>query len=49
MGQAAGTAAALALARDLRPHALPVAELQQALAGDGAFLGTRATPAVSIG
>ena len=40
MGQAAGTAAALALARGLRPHALPVTELQRALAGDGAFLGT---------
>ena len=39
MGQAAGTAAALALARDLDPHALPVAGLQQALAADGAFLG----------
>ena len=39
MGQAAGTAAALALARDVRPHALPVAELQRALAADGAFLG----------
>jgi len=40
MGQAAGTAAALALARSLPPHALPVADLQQALAADGAFLGT---------
>ena len=39
MGQAAGTAAALARARDVRPHALPVAELQRALAADGAFLG----------
>ena len=39
MGQAAGTAAALALARGVRPHALPVAELQRALAADGAFLG----------
>ena len=42
MGQAAGTAAALALARDVPPRALPVAELQRTLAADGAFLG-RAT------
>jgi hypothetical protein len=39
MGQAAGTAAALALERKLGPHALPVAELQRALAAGGAFLG----------
>jgi hypothetical protein len=39
MGQAAGTAAALALARDLLPRDLPIAELQRALAADGAFLG----------
>jgi len=39
MGQAAGTAAALAQARNVRPHDLPVAELQCALAADGAFLG----------
>ena len=39
MGQAAGTAAALALKRAVSPHDLPVAELQQALEADGAFLG----------
>ena len=40
MGQAAGTAAALALAAGVRPHDLPVRALQEALAADGAFLGT---------
>ncbi|MEO8523587.1 MAG: FAD-dependent oxidoreductase, partial [Caldimonas sp.] len=39
MGQAAGTAAALALHREASPHDLPAAELQQALEADGAFLG----------
>jgi FAD dependent oxidoreductase len=39
MGQAAGTAAALALRRNETPHDLPAAELQRALDGDGAFLG----------
>jgi hypothetical protein len=39
MGQAAGTAAALALAHDVRPHDLPMSELRRALAADGAFLG----------
>jgi len=39
MGQAAGTAAALALRRNEAPHDLPAAELQRALEGDGAFLG----------
>ncbi|MCE9660450.1 MAG: FAD-dependent oxidoreductase [Burkholderiales bacterium] len=39
MGQAAGTAAALALAQGARPHELAVPELQRALAADGAFLG----------
>ncbi len=39
MGQAAGTAAALALGRSIEPRDLPSADLQQALEGDGAFLG----------
>jgi hypothetical protein len=39
MGQAAGTAAALALAAGVRPHALGAATLQQALMADGVFLG----------
>ena len=39
MGQAAGTAAALALRRDASPHDLPPADLQRALEADGAFLG----------
>lgn len=37
-GQAAGTAAAMASARDAGPHELPVAELQRALSDDGAIL-----------
>ena len=40
MGQAAGTAAALSLAAGVRPHELPASALQEALAADGAFLGT---------
>jgi hypothetical protein len=39
MGQAAGTAAALALQQGLAPQDLPPARLQRALAVDGAFLG----------
>jgi hypothetical protein len=39
MGQAAGTAAALALQCGVSPHDLSVVELQQALEADGAFLG----------
>ncbi len=39
MGQAAGTAAALALRRGVTPHALPAEELQVALTAQGAFLG----------
>lgn len=39
MGQAAGTAAALALAQGLPVAALPVRDLQQRLLRDGAFLG----------
>ncbi len=45
MGQAAGTAAALALRRGVSPHELPVTELQQTLEADGAFLGRGAPPA----
>ena len=40
MGQAAGTAAALALATGKPPHALDVATLQTRLEADGAWLGT---------
>jgi hypothetical protein len=40
MGQAAGTAAALALASGKRCRDLPAAELQAALERDGAYLGT---------
>ena len=39
MGQAAGTAAALALQLGCAPHGLPVAALQRALLEQGAFLG----------
>jgi FAD dependent oxidoreductase len=42
MGQAAGTAADLALAADVPPRAIDVAELQSRLAADGAFLGASA-------
>ena len=40
MGQAAGAAAALSLAAGVGPDELPASALQQALAADGAFLGT---------
>jgi hypothetical protein len=39
MGEAAGTAAALALARRVVPHDLAVGELQRALRDGGAVLG----------
>ena len=39
MGQAAGTAAALALRKNTSPHQLPAVDLQAALEADGAFLG----------
>ena len=39
MGQAAGTAAALAVNAGVRPRDLPVAQLQQRLQADGAYLG----------
>ena len=39
MGQAAGTAAALALARGCRPHELPPEVLQRRLIEQRAFLG----------
>lgn len=39
MGQAAGTAAALALARGIAPSGLPYGDLHPALTRDGAFLG----------
>ncbi len=41
MGQAAGTAAAISLARDLPPRKIDRVELQQALIADGADLGQR--------
>jgi hypothetical protein len=39
MGEAAGTAAALALARGVAPRELPAQALTEALARGGAFLG----------
>lgn len=39
MGEAAGTASALCVKRNVLPQALPVAELQAALKANGAFLG----------
>jgi hypothetical protein len=45
MGQAAGTAAALAIEVGCAPRALPVAGLQARLMADGAFLGQDATAA----
>lgn len=39
MGEAAGTAAALALRRGVRPRELPVEELQRQLEANGVFLG----------
>ncbi len=39
MGQAAGTAAALALRESISPHQLPANDLQAALEADGAWLG----------
>ena len=44
MGQAAGTAAALALLDHVMPHALAPAHLQQALEADGAFLDREPRP-----
>ena len=41
MGQAAGTAAALAIASSTTPRALPIASLQSALEIDGVYLGRR--------
>jgi hypothetical protein len=41
MGQAAGTAAALALRAGTTPAAVDVAALQAALVRDGAWLGER--------
>jgi len=43
MGEAAGTAAALALAAGVAPAALETGRLQAALAANGAWLGERAT------
>ncbi len=40
MGQAAGTAAALALSGNVVPRAIDVGRLQARLARDGAYLGT---------
>ena len=42
MGQAAGTAAALAVAGGVAPRAVDVAALQERLLADGAYLGERA-------
>jgi hypothetical protein len=39
MGQAAGTAAALAVHRSVAPHSVQATGLQQALEADGAYLG----------
>jgi hypothetical protein len=39
MGQAAGTAAALALEAGVRPRNLPVPQLQRRLEAAGAYLG----------
>jgi hypothetical protein len=41
MGQAAGTAAALAIASGTMPRDIPVNALQAALESDGAYLGTK--------
>jgi hypothetical protein len=41
MGQAAGTAAALALGNGISPEKLDVRELQRQLERDGAYLGTK--------
>jgi len=45
MGQAAGTAAALALARGCAAHELPADVLQRRLVEQGAFLGEGPSPA----
>jgi hypothetical protein len=47
MGQAAGTAADLALAGNVAPRHVDVCELQQRLARDGADLGRAPTPAAA--
>ncbi len=47
MGQAAGTAAALALANGCTPHDLRVADLQRRLVEQGAFLGESGSPAAT--
>lgn len=44
MGEAAGTAAALALRRDLRPRDLAAADLQRQLEANGVFLGYGTPP-----
>lgn len=44
MGEAAGTAAALALRRGLRPRDVPVAQPQRQLEANGAFLGYGTPP-----
>jgi len=41
MGQAAGTAAALAAQQDVSPRALDVRQVQDALLKEGAYLGRR--------
>ncbi|MCL4508984.1 MAG: FAD-dependent oxidoreductase [Chloroflexi bacterium] len=41
MGQAAGTAAAIAVRMGCPPRAIPVQELQRTLVRQGAFLGPR--------
>jgi hypothetical protein len=44
MGQAAGTAADIALAAGVTPRGVDTAKLQQRLEADGAFLGRETRP-----
>jgi hypothetical protein len=44
MGQAAGTAAALAIEYGVQPRAVPIPQLQQMLVRQNAYLGERYEP-----
>ena len=49
MGQAAGTAAAIAVARGIAPRRVPIRELQTALLRAGAYLGERVAERLNVG
>jgi hypothetical protein len=49
MGEAAGTAAALSVRRQIPPRAVPVADLQAVLLQGGAYLDPRVAEQVETG